>query len=153
MDSKFQDLVEQLEPKFQQLVSMDSVKVSSLPREMPTEGVYVFYEKGEPLYVGRTKRMKQRIKYHYQESAPDAPFAFRLARKLTKHKKAAYQKIGSRKDLLSKPEFREAYSKAKARIRKMDICFVEEKDQTKQALLEIYVAVALNTPYNDFETH
>jgi len=29
----------------------------------------------------------------------------------------------------------------------------EEVDQTRQALLEIYCAVALATPYNDFATH
>jgi hypothetical protein len=35
----------------------------------------------------------------------------------------------------------------------MDIRFVEENDPLRQALLEIYAAVALCTPYNDFETH
>lgn len=30
---------------------------------------------------------------------------------------------------------------------------VEERDQLRQALLEIYVAVALETPFNDFDTH
>jgi len=29
----------------------------------------------------------------------------------------------------------------------------EEVDQTRQALLEIYCAVVLATPYNDFATH
>jgi predicted GIY-YIG superfamily endonuclease len=153
MDSKFQDFVEQLETKFQKLISMDSVKVTSLSSQMPIAGVYVFYEAGNPLYVGRTNRMKQRLKYHSQESANDAPFAFRLARERTGYTKATYQEIGSRKDLLSKPEFREAFSEAKARIREMDIRFVEETEQIRQALLEIYVAVVLDTPYNDFKTH
>lgn len=35
----------------------------------------------------------------------------------------------------------------------MDLRFVEETDPLRQAFLEIYVAVALNTPHNDFETH
>jgi hypothetical protein len=34
-----------------------------------------------------------------------------------------------------------------------DIRFVEEPDLVRQALLEIYVATALSTPYNDFENH
>jgi hypothetical protein len=29
----------------------------------------------------------------------------------------------------------------------------EETDQNRQALLEIYCAVVLGTPYNDFGTH
>ena len=33
------------------------------------------------------------------------------------------------------------------------IRFVEENDPVRQALLEIYAAVALKTPYNDFDTH
>ncbi len=35
----------------------------------------------------------------------------------------------------------------------MDIRYVEETDPIKQALLEIYTATALRTPYNDFENH
>jgi len=42
---------------------------------------------------------------------------------------------------------------AKERIRKMDLRFVEESDQTTQVLLEVYCAVALKAPYNDFNTH
>jgi hypothetical protein len=35
----------------------------------------------------------------------------------------------------------------------MNLRFVEENDPVRQALLEIYVAVTLNTPYNDFDNH
>ena len=35
----------------------------------------------------------------------------------------------------------------------MDLRFVDEADPIRQALLEIYVAVVLGTPYNDFDTH
>jgi hypothetical protein len=34
----------------------------------------------------------------------------------------------------------------------MQISFVEEQDAVRQALLEIYCAIALETPYNDFST-
>jgi len=30
---------------------------------------------------------------------------------------------------------------------------VEETDPTRQALLEIYAATVLKTPFNDFDTH
>jgi len=49
--------------------------------------------------------------------------------------------------------FRGAFDEAKARIRRMSYRFVEETDQTRQALLELYVSIALKTPYNDFNTH
>jgi len=51
------------------------------------------------------------------------------------------------------PAFAQAFAAAKARIRQMDLRFVEENDPFRQALLEIYAAIALNTPHNDFETH
>jgi hypothetical protein len=35
----------------------------------------------------------------------------------------------------------------------MDLRFVEEADPFRQALLEIYTAVALKTPYNDLENY
>jgi hypothetical protein len=31
--------------------------------------------------------------------------------------------------------------------------YVEEPNPTRQALLEMYCAIALGTPYNDFDTH
>jgi hypothetical protein len=35
----------------------------------------------------------------------------------------------------------------------MEIRFVEETHPVRQALLEIYVATVLETPYNDFDNH
>ncbi len=35
----------------------------------------------------------------------------------------------------------------------MQVRYVEERDPLRQALLEIYVALVLKTPYNDFNTH
>jgi hypothetical protein len=34
----------------------------------------------------------------------------------------------------------------------MNIRWVHEPDPTKQAILEIYVSVVLDTPYNDLDT-
>lgn len=59
----------------------------------------------------------------------------------------------SRKALMDLPEFRDAFAESKARIRRMEYRFVEERDQNCQALLEIYCSVVLGTPYNDFKTH
>ena len=50
-------------------------------------------------------------------------------------------------------EFTAAFDSAKARIRNMDLRFVEENNPVRQALLEIYVAEVLGTPYNDFDNH
>lgn len=47
----------------------------------------------------------------------------------------------------------EAFSRAKARLCEMDIRYVEESHPLTQALLEMYVAVALKTAHNDFDNH
>jgi hypothetical protein len=51
------------------------------------------------------------------------------------------------------PIFAGAFTTAKERIGGMEYRYVEEADQNLQALLEIYCAVVLATPYNDFGTH
>lgn len=51
------------------------------------------------------------------------------------------------------PAFAAAFVAAKERIRAMEYRYVEETDQSCQPLLEIYCAVVLVTPYNDFGTH
>jgi hypothetical protein len=82
------------------------------------------------------------------------PLPFRLAREATGRAEASYKSgEDSREGLIVNPEFLAAFTEAKARIRRMDYRFVEEADQTRQALLEIYCSVALGTPYNDFNTH
>jgi hypothetical protein len=60
---------------------------------------------------------------------------------------------GNRSWLVQQPDFFAAFLKAKARVRAMEFRFVEQSDQTLQALLEIYAAVVLRTKYNDFANH
>ena len=64
-----------------------------------------------------------------------------------------YQTTGSRTELEVEPAFKEAFLRAKERVRRMEVRYVEERDPLRQALLEIYVAVALRTPHNTFDTH
>ena len=48
--------------------------------------------------------------------------------------------------------FRTEFDKARARIRAMQVRYVKEDDDVRQALLEIYAAVKLDTIYNSFKT-
>jgi len=156
MDPKFATLVETLAPKLERLRSTSPVRAGDLPRDMPTSGVYLFTENGRPMYVGRSNALRNRYGLHCRPSATheQATFAFQLAREATGKAKAAYAAgKESRKGLMEDPVFKAAFNAAKERIRKMDYRYVEEIDQTRQALLEIYCAVVLSTPYNDFRTH
>ena len=50
--------------------------------QAPQRGVYVLYENGKPIYVGRSNAMRRRIREHGADSSDrhSATFAFRLLR-------------------------------------------------------------------------
>jgi len=155
MNPHFAEVTERLDPLFRRLLAMEPFTPVSLPKGMPKEGIYLFSEDQEHLYVGRSKNIRGRIARHSRPGATHrmAAFAFRLAREATGHLDASYKKEGSRSKLMQDPAFRAAFDQAKTRIREMDVRFVEVANPVRQALLEIYVAVSLRTPYNDFRTH
>ncbi len=102
--------------------------------------------------------MNEQFRQHIESLHPlleallnSVPFAFRLAREARKVPKATYKALGSRAHLLQAPEFALAFTEAKARLRAMNIRVVEESNPFRQALLEMYVALA--APYNDFVNH
>jgi hypothetical protein len=137
MNEIFRQHVEQLHAKYEALMRMEPVTLGGLPKKVPTSGIYLFSEGASHLYVGRSKRLRDRLRYH-SSSAKDAPFAFKLAREQTGKTKASYLSKGSRQELLADPQFQAAFQAAKERIRRMQIRFVDEPDPVRQALLEIY---------------
>jgi hypothetical protein len=132
------------------LLSRDNLK------DIPSKGLYVFYENDTPIYVGISgkNRMKKRIMGHGRKSGVhnSATFAFNIAKKDA-------EKIGlnikeKRKILQKIPEFADLYTQAKERVSKMKVRVVEINDPNFRALFEIYAALVLNTTeYNSFETH
>lgn len=155
MDQTFAKLVNDLEPKLQALRAMAPLSGGKLPANMAGCGVYLFSEGAKHLYVGRSNDLRGRYGRHCRPGATDrqAAFAFQLAREATNNVRATYRAEGSRSWLMKQRAFVEAFGAAKARIRAMDYRYIEEADQNRQALLEIYCAVVLGTPYNDFRTH
>jgi len=152
MNDRFRNLVEALDGRYRVLLAMQPKIAEGVPNNTPVGGIYLFSEGTNHLYVGRTKRsIAVRIRDHFS-TAPDCPFAWLLAREAT-GRKATYTPKGSRKALLSDPVFKAEYERAKNRIRRMEVRYLHEPDSIRQALLEIYVAIASNTRYNDFNTH
>lgn len=155
MDAKFRKHLAIAHRKLRALLASTAVEADALPMKMPASGVYLFTERGKHLYVGRSNRLRKRIPLHYRRASKhsSAAFAFRLARKAARREVASYRTEGSRKQLAADPSFARAFQRAKERIRQMEVRFVEEKDQLRQTLLEIYAAAVLSTPFNDFDTH
>ena len=151
MNAEFQKLVNEVERLHGKLMAMKPVKRGALGAcKFP--GVYLFTENGVHQYVGRTGRhLFKRVPEHW--TVKDAPLAFRITRHATGKVKASYKADDdSRKKLMKLPEFAQAFTEAKSRIGKMDIRYVRVDDPTTQALLEIYTATVLKTPFNEFHT-
>ena len=116
------------------------------------KGVYCFYENGEPLYVGRSRNIRNRVRQHRIQSSGHnaAQFAFNLAKKKFGLDRAGNMK---RRELENDSEFADLFADAKERVRKMSVRFVKIKDPIEQTVFEVYAHVKLDTPFNDFETH
>jgi hypothetical protein len=156
MNHTFLRYIQQLDRKVDELLASPAYKYGSLPRRgVPKSGIYLFSDGPEHLYVGRSNRMRTRLGSHCRDSSRHnaASFAFRLARHDTGMTEAAYTSWGSRDVLSTDLEFVKSFREAKAYLKTLDIRFVEESHQTIQALLEIYAAIRLETPHNDFNTH
>src|SRR5215813_3790999 len=134
MEPAFARYAESLHPSFERLVEMPPVTIATLPRNALKECVYLFSEQRKHLYVGRTRHLRQRLRQHSIPASQhnQAVFAFRLAREMTGRRVAAYSAEGSRVALCSDAEFGAAFSKAKERVRSMDVRFVEETDALRQ---------------------
>jgi predicted GIY-YIG superfamily endonuclease len=156
MDAEFLAHVAALRPKLEALLAMVAVSPAELPKAMPKAGVYLLSDHGKHLYVGRSNNIRARIARHCRPGATHrtAAFAFRLARHETGRLEATYKTgEGSRAALVQEPLFGTAFSGAKARIRNMELRYVEEADPVRQTLLEVYVALAVKAKHNDFDNH
>ena len=106
-----------------------------LPSEVKGKGIYVFYENGQPLYVGRSDGLRNRVLLHSRPSSIRAQAP--LARILAKNKGQSDQ----------------VFSDQKERVKKMRVRVVELTDDYEQAIFEQYAAFILNTCYNEFKSH
>jgi hypothetical protein len=150
VNPKFREAVDSLHPTFERLIAAPPhVKGAKLPKQ----GVYLFFENGKAIYVGRSNTIPRRFGQHTRPGSQtnQAALATLIARKEL-GLPVDYRK-GARARLLANREFMIEFEKAKTRVRAMEFRAVEEPDQNRQALLEIYCAITLETPFNDFGTH
>jgi len=154
MNERFKKLVDRMPLLLQSLLERPAIARDDVGIvQVPEKGVYVFFENNKPIYVGRSNRMKKRIKEHSQVSSQySATLALRIAKQdiLILQKKRRKQ---TNEQLMKNSVFREKFEAAKDRIARTKIRFIEVKDQDEQALFEIYAALVLDTELNDFSTH
>ena len=123
-----------------------------LPRNTP--GIYAFYHDGQPVYVGRTRDLRRRLGEHGRvgSSHYSASFAFLRARRAAEA--AGHVLAGkSRKTLSGESDgFQPFFAAEKATVAGMTLRWVVVPEAVTQALLEVYAALELGTPFNSFET-
>lgn len=120
----------------------------------PDKGIYAFFENGNALYVGRTDRMKERVKEHGRLGSRhnSATFAFILAKK--KAKKIQGLNLNQGRDVLERdPAFKPIYDEMKKRVSKMQIKVVKIRNPVEQTFFEVYAALELKTPCNVWGNH
>ncbi len=153
MSAKFNQLVAKMPELLKRLESQSFLTRDNLAR-IPKQGIYVFYENEEALYVGRSNGLKSRIQQHGRQSSDhySATLAFNMAKKemnVNRNKRG----LATRNELEKAPGFKEAFFLARKQVAKMQVKVIGIEDQIAQALFEVYAALTLNTKYNDFSTH
>jgi len=155
MNERFKKLTDRMPLRLQSLLEQPPIAIDDIGiTQVPQKGVYVFFEDNRPIYVGRSDRLKKRLKEHSQRSSVhnSATLAFKIAKQNTStlHKK---EKKQTNEQLMKNRDFVEEFEAAKDRIARAEIRFIEIEDQIEQAIFEIYASLALDTELNDFGTH
>jgi predicted GIY-YIG superfamily endonuclease len=146
MNRLFLDLYNQ----FQEREFLTRKNVPNIP------GIYVFYEEGKPIYVGRAKDIKKRIQLHTRPSSDSqsANFAFNTA-KIKFAEKMGEMNKNLRKELIKNPEFKQIFDKHKENLSASMVKCIKIENDIIQAMFEPYLSLKLGTyPHNNtFETH
>ena len=152
--TSFQDAVDQLEAILNELRSAPATQLKGHPSVPKAPGVYLFSEKGKPMYVGQSRNLRRRLREHTNEKSHEnsAPFAFNLALEVAIEKKLDLPKKRKEKEL--DPEFAKSFLTAKKRVAAMEVQFIELPGAIERYLFEPFATDALDThQYNSFETH
>ena len=155
MNAGFEKLIDKMPTNLKLLLEQPPITIEKIGiTKIPKKGIYVFFEDNKPIYVGRSNRLKERLKEHSSSSSDhySATLAFRIAKK-----SASVIQIRANKQtnqqLMENSDFVKTFKAAKERISRVKIRFVEIEDQIEQAVFEIYAHLDLGTELNDFNTH
>ena len=150
---RFDAVIEKMPELLRDLQSSRARRRNDLS-DISERGIYVFYENEVPVYVGRSRKLKERLQVHSRPSSGhnSATFAFILATEVARKQNFEFGQM-TRTQLENDPVFGEFFRQAKVRVGEMKIRVVEVPGPITQTVFEVYAALMLETPHNDFETH
>jgi predicted GIY-YIG superfamily endonuclease len=150
------DIQNSLSTKLKELNDSDYIDIEKIDFE---KGLYIFYENNIPIYVGRSNRIKKRLKEHSKKNSNhfSASFAFLISKHQAKIDNLEFKNIDGSKMTRSQLEindaFKSIFSKQKERVSEMKYKVLKIEDSNFQAVLEIYLSMQLNTLHNKFDNH
>ena len=146
----FERIIERLPDRLEELLAAPSRPRKEHPSIPQAPGIYLFSEHGAPVYVGQTRNLRRRLADHTNQNggSETATFAFKIATE-----DAGPEASGvTRKEI--ERRFGSLFDRAKKRVSRMDVQFIEMGDPIERTVFEVYAALHLGTEhYNSFETH
>lgn len=119
-----------------------------------TPGIYLFSEGDKPIYVGQSRKLRNRLRQHTGATRGhnQASFAFNIAKRDAKAAKLDVKR--PRALLQADADFVVHFDAARTAVAAMNVQFIEHADPIERTLFEVYAALALDTvEFNSFETH
>jgi hypothetical protein len=151
---RYDDIARQLEDLLAKLWAAPAAPRKAHKSIPQTPGVYLFTEARKPIYVGQTRKLRNRLRAHTIPSASQeqASFAFLLAKKQAEQRKVVV--TGTRQFVARHLDFVPLFKDAKERVANMDVRFIEIPEPDVRTIFEVYASLALDTgEFNSFETH
>ena len=152
MNTHFQSVALATPGLFSALMSSDIFTSKGIVSQRGKSGVYIFFEDGNAVHVGRTRNLGGRLRGHITKSHFSASFAFKRTRRI-QGKIASYVTAGSRQDLARDDEFKSEFYRQIELVKAMSVRFLEVPDPIQQYLLELYAHLELDLPLDEFDTH
>jgi predicted GIY-YIG superfamily endonuclease len=132
--------------------AIDGVGVAALTQRFGLSadfsGCYVLSENENPIYVGISKNVLQRLRQHVRGTThSDASLAYRIAAQKMPHD-------NTRSKAMETEAFKAQFNGAKEYIRSLNVAFVKIVNPLALYVFEPYCAMKFNTDvWNTFETH
>ncbi len=152
LNKTFFNAINAAESCFASLKTDDFLTLQQLVLEPEQAGVYVLYEGEEAVYVGRTRRIRKRIRDHLSDNHFSATFVKRLARN-DWHKAHSPTKRCPTTTLLDDTNYKRFVTIRREYVSRLQIKYLPCPDPLEQYLLEAYAIVALDLGHEELKTH
>ncbi len=142
---EFRQIVDDLQPLLARLTESPRFKLADHPSIPQAPGIYLFSEGPNPIHVGQSRNLRQRLAQYTASSSTEdsAPLAFNLA--LREARAEGLDITGTRTEIAARPGFDVLFEDARRRVAEMSVRVVAVDDPVMRAIFEVYVARVLAT--------